>query len=192
MTQGFELVFCLEEPSFKAMLEGLMPRLAPNVPYRCFVFQGKSDLQKGLQRKIQHYLNPLARFIIVQDQDNEDCRALKTKLKGICQQADRGDSLVRIVCRELESWYLADLNAVELGLPEMSGKLKRRQNAAKYRSPDTLVKPSRELETLTKYQYQKVGGSRAIGPYLDLSNQRSSSFHAFVTGITRLLPPAEL
>lgn len=47
------LVFFLEEPSARAMLEGLLPRLLPagwEVKY--VIFEGKQDLEKQLPRKL--------------------------------------------------------------------------------------------------------------------------------------------
>ncbi|MGB7511917.1 MAG: hypothetical protein WBP54_11615 [Pelodictyon phaeoclathratiforme] len=40
------LVFFLEEPSAKRMLEGVLPRFIPDVAVQYVVFQGKSDLEK--------------------------------------------------------------------------------------------------------------------------------------------------
>ena len=84
----------------------------------------------------------------------------------------------------LESCYLADLAAVENGL-ELSG-IAKHQGKQKYRSPDYLGSPSSELARLTKERYQKVGGSRAIGPWLDPENVRSDSFRNLVTGIRQI------
>ncbi len=43
------LVFFLEEPSARAMLEGLLPRLLPDGwLVRYIVFEGKQDLEKQL------------------------------------------------------------------------------------------------------------------------------------------------
>lgn len=181
-----ELVFLLEEESAQAMLEGLLPRLLDEqVVVRFIVFEGKQDLEKQLIRKVRGYRNPEARFIVLRDQDsNPDCIAIKTKLAGLCAEAGRPDALVRIACRELESFYLADLAAVERGLA-LTGLVKH-QNSRKYRSPDYLGTPSKELQALTKGQYQKVGGSRAIGPWLDLANTRSASFRNLVAGIERM------
>ena len=182
-----ELVFCLEEASAQAMLEGLLPRLFPDggMVYRYITFQGKQDLEKQLLRKLRGYQNPLAKFVVLRDQDsNPDCGAVKEKLLAICIQAGRPDSLVRIACRELETFYLADLAAVERGLG-ISGLVKL-QATKKFRSPDYLGSPSKELGILTKGLYQKVGGSRAIGTHLDLENFRSDSFRNLVAGIRRL------
>lgn len=181
-----ELVFLLEEPSAQAMLEGLLPRALPEgMAVRYIVFEGKQDLEKQLVRKIRGYRNPEARFIVLRDQDSHpDCLAIKTRLVGLCKEAGRPDALVRIACRELESFYLADLAAVEKGLA-LTGLVKH-QTSRKYCSPDYLGSPSMELRTLTKGQYQKVGGSRAIGPWLDLGNTRSTSFRNLVAGIGRV------
>lgn len=181
-----ELVFLLEEPSARAMLEGLLPRLGVAVPpTRYMVFEGKSDLGKHLTRRLRGYLNPEARFVVIRDQDAApDCRAVKARLVEACRAAGRPDALVRIFCRELEAVYLADLRAVE-GALGMSG-LADRQRDAKFRVPDALASPSRGMAALTRGRYQKIGGSRAIGPLLDVDNPRSPSFRALIAGLRRL------
>ena len=187
-------MFLLEEESARAMLEGLLPKLLPpGLPVRYLVFEGKQDLEGQLVRKIRGYRNPAARFLILRDQDaNPDCRVVKARLASLCRKAGKRNALIRIACRELESFYLADLAAVERAL-EMPG-LSRRQGNRKYRSPDDLGSPSRELADMTRGRYQKVGGSRAIGPLLDPENSRSASFRNLVEGIrrtSRLLARAE-
>lgn len=178
-----KLVFLLEEPSAREMLHGLLPRLLPDdITYQCVVFEGKSDLEKKAERKMRAWLEPDVRFVILRDQDSGDCRLVKKRLQQICTDAGRPDALIRIACRELESWYLADLKAVEKGL-EIKGIAAKYQEKKKFRQPDYLGTPSAELDKLTGGLYQKVNGSRAIGPHLETGNLRSSSFHAFVEGI---------
>lgn len=182
-----ELVFLLEEPSAKAMLESLLPRmLDPAISLRFIPFDGKSDLEKQMIGKLRGYLNPQARFIVMRDQDNTpDCRVIKNSLLKRCEESGRlGASLVRIACRELESFYLADLAAVEKALG-MNG-LAKQQEKAKFRNPDAMQKPSNELIILTKRRYQKVEGSRMIGQHLDVGNTRSSSFKNLIGGIKRM------
>ena len=67
-----ELVFCLEEESAKAMLEGLLPRLLPNSKFifRYIPFEGKQDLEKNLERKLRSYQNQAAQFVVIRDQDS--------------------------------------------------------------------------------------------------------------------------
>lgn len=182
-----ELVFCLEEESAKAMLEGVLHRLLPEgeFVFKYIVFQGKQDLEKQLFRKLRGYCNTDARFVVLRDQDaNPNCVEIKSKLVDLCIQAGKPGALVRIACRELESFYLADLLAVELGLG-ISG-LAKLQLGKKFRSPDYLGAPSRELTTLTRGKYQKVGGSRSIGKHMQLNNERSDSFRNLISGIRRL------
>ncbi len=179
------LVFFLEEPSAKEMIIGLLPRLQDNPDYRCIVFEGKQDLERNLVRKMRGYNVPNSKFIVLRDQDAADCKIIKAKLEELCKKAKKENVFVRIACRELESWYLADLKAVEKGL--QLSDISKLQNKSKYRTPDLLNSPSKELERLTKGQYQKVSGSRAIGPFLNCYNNRSNSFRIFVDGIKKSL-----
>lgn len=182
-----ELVFLLEEESAKAMLESLLPRiLNPEVKTRLIPFEGKQDLEKQMTKRMRGYVNPQARFIVLRDQDSApDCTQVKAKLIQHCQQAGQeAKSLVRIACKELETFYLADLNAVEHGLALK--KLAPQQGSVKFRNPDRLGSPSKELAMLTKGVYEKVSGSRAIGKHLDPTNTRSASFKNLVKGIRRM------
>ena len=177
----------LEEESAKSMLLGLLPRiLDPQVQPRLMVFEGKQDLEKQLTKRLRGYMNPHARFIVLRDQDSTpDCKVVKAKLLGLCAQAGRqAVSLVRIACHELESFYLADLRAVEVALGVT--RLARHQSSARFRSADRVQSPSRELGKLTHGAYQKVSGSRLLGPHLDLANDRSASFRNLIVGVRRL------
>lgn len=193
---GRELVFLLEEASAKAMLESLLPRiLSPDIKPTLIAFEGKSDLEKQMVRRIRGYLNPNARFIVMRDQDSfPDCLILKNALLAKCIESGRQPiPLVRIACRELESFYLADMAAVETAMA-IKG-LAKQQNSKKFRNPDYLSSPSKELSTLTKQRYQKVSDSRTIGLHLDVDNQRSISFKNLIAGIRHIeqelieLPP---
>ncbi len=181
------LVFLLEEPSAREMLQGVLPRLVPDeVEIKYVVFEGKSDLEKRMKYKIRGWLKPDTSFIVMRDQDFGDCRLIKSKLKKKCKEAGRADTLVRVACRELESFYLGDLAAVERGL-EIKG-LAATRNKSKYCYPDEIGKPSEELARITKNKYQKVLGSRSIAPFLALDeSNRSHSFQVLLQGIKALL-----
>ena len=179
-----ELVFFLEEESARVLLGKIVPKLISDrteVHPRFIVFEGKQDLERQLLKKLRGYVNPRARFIVMRDQDQTDCKKVKRSLASICAHAGRPATKIRIACRELESFYLGDLQAVETGLciPGLAG----RQMKAMFRDPDKLVAPSIELAKLTGNQYQKVGGSRAIAPYLNLEASRSRSFHHLIKAI---------
>jgi hypothetical protein len=181
-----EMVFLLEEPSAKALLSTLIPRfLDPSIALRYIAFEGKQDLEKQLERKLRGYTNPQARFLVLRDQDSADCHTVKAALIAKCAAAGRGaTSLVRIACHELETFYLADLAAVETAI-ECTG-LSSQQASAKFRAPDYMSSPSHELSRLTHNRYQKVSHSRVLGEHLDLDNTRSSSFAQLIAGIRRL------
>jgi hypothetical protein len=180
------LVFFLEEPSAEEMLKGILPRILPQeVTQRFVVFQGKQDLEKQLIRRLKLWRTPNSRFFVLRDQDSGDCRAIKKKLVEKCREADKPSTLVRIACHELESFYLGDLQAVDKGLE--IGSLSKLQNKRKYREPDRLPNPARELIALTKNCYQKVSGSRAISKYMDLENNLSHSFNTLVKAIKGII-----
>jgi len=180
------LVFFLEEPSAREMLEGVLPRILPeNVQVRYLIFQGKQDLEKNLKRKLRGWRMADSVSAVMRDQDSGDCKAIKTKLLELCSQAGQEGVLVRVACRELESFYLGDLIAVEQGLG-LKG-LGKQQNWKKFRDPDALGSSAEELIRLTRNGYDKVAGSRAIAPFLSLEANRSKSFHVLVSGIRKLV-----
>lgn len=42
------VVFLLEEYSMKVLLDGLLPRLFPELPFLCVPHEGKQDLEKSI------------------------------------------------------------------------------------------------------------------------------------------------
>ena len=166
----------------KALLAGLLPRLLPeNLPFLLIAHEGKADLDKSIPRKLKAWQDPTARFVVLRDQDSADCITLKARLRELC--ASRPNVLIRIACREIESWYLADLSAVDRAFGTSTAV---HQNKKKYREPDYLGTPSGELQKLAP-AFGKVSGARSLGPLLALDNQRSTSFYHFVSGVRRLV-----
>jgi len=179
-----EIVFFLEEPSAREMLRGILPKLLPeHIIPRFVVFKGKQDLEKRLPRRLRAWQHPDALFVVMRDQDSGDCTAIKRRLVEKCTDSGKPDTLVRIACRELESFYLGDLKAVSQTIGPAN--IEKHQNKAKFRHPDTVANPSQELKKLAP-SYQKISGSRAIGPILDLDNNLSTSFNALINGVRRL------
>ena len=106
-----ELVFLLEEESAKSFLESFLPRIIDSsISTRLIAFEGKQDLEKQIIKKIRGYINQDARFIIMRDQDgNPDPKVIKTNLIDKCVAAGKANqSLIRIACRELETFYLGE------------------------------------------------------------------------------------
>lgn len=182
------LVFLLEEPSMKLLLEGLLPRLMPGwvagQHFLCVPHQGKSDLDRSIPRKLSAWQYPGDRFVIVRDNDGADCEVVLKRLQAMCVAAGRPDTLVRLACQELEAWYLGDLEAVAaaFGHPKANSPTQRK----KFADPEAWQKPSVELERLIP-SFQKGAGARAMSQYLrEPEHNRSHSYGKLVTGMRRL------
>ena len=144
-----ELVFLLEEASMREVLKVLLPQLLPQeVEFKLIVHKGKQHLEKSISRRLRQWQIPNTHFVVVRDQNSADCIKLKQRLKDLCQQAGKTDALIRIVCHELESWFLGDLAAVENAF-NIKG-LAKQQNQKKFRDPDRLANASEELGKLVK------------------------------------------
>ena len=126
-------------------------------------------------------------FLGMLDQDFEDCLKLKNELCEKVDFAGKSDmTLIRIACRELESFFFGDLAAVETAL-NVSG-LSNQQNNSRYRNPDTIDYVGGELKRITSNKYRKESGSREISRYLKLDgSNRSKSFNTLISGLRILL-----
>lgn len=182
------IVFLLEEPSMKDLLEGLLPRLMPGwvtgEHFLCVKHEGKSDLDRSIPRKLSAWQFPGDRFIVVRDNDGADRAAVLDKLKALCAEAGRPDTMVRLACQELEAWYLGDLVAVASAFaqPKVASPAQRKR----YAEPDDWQKPSVEIKRLVP-SFQKRSGARAMGGHLrEPEFNRSSSYAKFITGLKRL------
>ena len=189
-----KLVFFLEETSAAVFLEEFLPRAFPVINDRemfepkFISFSGKHDLQHGLLKKLRGWRAPNTAFVVLQDQDREDCRKAKKRLVAICRKpgARRKKATVRIVCRQLENWYLGDLAAVDsvygMGLQKKYG------NKSRFRNVDELD-GEKTLSRITGNEYQKVGGSRKMGLAMntDYLQNNSHSFRVFCKHVGRLV-----
>ena len=188
-TTPIHLVFMLEELSAKYFLEKLLPQIIPSrVTFQCIPHRWKSDLQRSIPIKLKNWLDPNNYFIILHDQDSHDCVALKNQLQQLCAQARQHTPLIRIVCQELEAWYFGDLNAVENAFPRFNAD--QYENMAQYRQPDSIVKPSKELEKIVK-GFRKGHAARTIPEYMNIDDNKSPSFRCFVVGVKNLVETAQ-
>lgn len=176
------IVFLLEERSMKYFLDGILPRILPeNVTYLTIPHEGKSDLQKSIPVKLRGWTQADTKFVIVQDQDANDCRNLKQKLMELCAPFQK-EVLIRIACHELEAWYFGDLDAVSAAY----GKdLRNLKNKKAYRIPDDIAYPKEELKKIVP-SHQQISGAKKISAYIDVDGNNSVSFQMFVKGVRRL------
>lgn len=180
-----KIVFMLEEQSMEEMLRQLESEVVPEGWSAQYIrFQGKQDLEKQFARKMKNWLDPESVFLIVRDQDSGDCRDVKDHLVELCQETRRSHFLVRIACRELESFYCGDLDAVAaaFNLPRIAAM----KDKKKFRDPDAMHNPKQELRRLTNNRYQPLTGSRQIASHMSIEKNRSRSFHHLLDGIRKL------
>jgi hypothetical protein len=178
------LVFMVEEPSMKEALNGLLPKILPSdIPYIIITHDGKSDLDRSLSIKLKGWGVPDTTFIVLRDCDGGDCYLIKDRLLAVCKANGRPETLIRIVCQELESWFLGDLGAVSRAMN--APHILKQRGKAKLRDPDNIPKPSNTLKAMLP-GYQKISGARRIARELGLYGNRSVSFQVFLAGIQRI------
>lgn len=180
-----------EESSLKTVLEILVPKIIPPEMYfRIYPHQGKQDLERALRTTIPSISKiPGSRIIITRDQDNEDCKILKKNLEGVISNKIFCDYKIRIVCRELESWFLGDLLAVENAFNRF--KHDQHINRSDLRDTDNIFKPSETLrQIIPEYSnldnLPKLETAQKIGIHLNIDKNTSKSFNQMIMAIRTL------
>nr|WP_261313145.1 DUF4276 family protein [Burkholderia dolosa] len=178
----------VEEPSMKALLDDLIPRLFPGLRvqehFQCVPHEGKTDLDRSIPRKLKAWREPGVHFVVVRDNDSTDCVALKERIRQCCCEAGRPETLIRLVCQELESWYIGDLVALEAAFPDC--RVDTPALRKKFLEPDSWQKPSVELKRLIP-TFQKLSCARLMASTLRGEGNRSRSFQVFLDGLRRIV-----
>jgi hypothetical protein len=181
----------VEEPSIKQVLDEVIPKVLPeNVYFTVYPHQGKQDLEKAIRSTIPTISKTEgARIIICRDQDSALCREVKQKIIELVNGNIFCHFKVRIVCKELESWFLGDLDAVSNAYPRfnpdsISGK-------AKLRNVDEIVNPAQYLlksipELVHKEHLPKIENARKIAPFLTIEGNYSKSFIQMIEAVKYL------
>ncbi len=178
------LVVFLEERSAKNVLDHVLPRILPKSwTFQTLPHQGKEDLKNSLRIKLSAWLTPNTCFMVLLDQDSNDCKQVKQQIKQICQANNQPDVLIRIACYELEAWYFGDLEAVASVYSSCNPQTIR--NRAKFRNPDAITKPSSQLKHLIP-EFSKGHASRLIPQHMSINNNTSPSFQALISGVKHL------
>ena len=181
------IVFLTEEKSMQVTLEKLIaarwPKSTLGISWIVLSFQGKTDLEKNIAPKMKSWNYGTPHFVILRDQDGSDCKTLKAALRRKAKLGGRPFT-VRVVCNELESWFLGELDAVEAAYPK--SKASKHKQAAKFRDPDVLGNANQELEKLV-HVVGKVGRAEAIASFSDPRKCISKSFQVFWQTTTGLL-----
>lgn len=181
-----------EEPSLKIVLETILPKILPqNVYFEIYSHQGKQDLERALTSTLPTISKiPGAKILVTRDQDSSDCKELKQNLLQIIGLNCHCDFLIRIVCRELEAWYLGDMAAIEKAYPRF--KAVQYTNKSEYRNVDKLQNPNRELlkiipEYSNREYLPKLETAEYISPFLNFEKNKSESFNQTINAILKLI-----
>ena len=175
------LVIFVEEESMKVTLEILVPKLGLDASQiRILPHQGVQDLERSVRNKLPNWNTPNTSFLILRDNDNGDCAVRKERLAAMARNAGKAaNTTVRIVCQELEAWFLGDPVA-----QETAGYLQQGSRPNSVRgNPDSLAKPSEVLTRLSNKGPGKVMRASDIAPHLDANNNRSVSFNHTVASL---------
>lgn len=180
------IIFLTEEESMGNTLREVLPRFFPdlreNEHWLIISHMGKSDLEASYPRKMRGWREPGVRFVILRDNDGADCRALKERLiAGV--PTTSAPYLVRIVCQELESWLLGDIEAVAAAYPA-AARQDRFKSLSK-QDPDSLTNASQLLKELIGTGAKRERATM-IARYFQPGKNTSKSFEVFITGVGRL------
>jgi Domain of unknown function (DUF4276) len=180
-----------EEPSAKNVFDEILPKLLPQgFSFRVYPHQGKQDLKRALQNTIPTISKiPGSRILITRDQDAANCVEVKDDILATLNNKCSCPFFVRIVCKELESWFLGDLDAVNKAYPRF--KPSNYSGRADLRHVDKIVSPNKFLlriipEYSKRETLPKLEASSKIAPYLDIGNNKSESFNQTVNAIRQL------
>ena len=179
------IIILTEELSIKEFLEVFIEKNFPCINFRVFAHRGYTHLQKEMRNKLRSFraiYQQNVQFIILHDKDDNNCIELKGKLSDLANEGDIRDFTIRIVCSELESWYLGDLRALDI---IQGSNYHSMQMKEKYRAPDNLQKPSQELMKIFP-AYEKVKHSKEYGRHLNISDNRSHSYNVFIATLQNL------
>jgi hypothetical protein len=126
------------------------------------------------------------KVVIMRDQDTfNDCRRLKQRLIESCGftavSYPKDRILVRIPCRELESWYFGDLETTG---ERLNIHLDTKNLRKKYGNPDKIM-AANELSKLTNKGKTKM--AKLVDGDLSIEGNTSHSFNVFVSGLKSFL-----
>ena len=126
--------------------------------------------------------------VVLLDADSDDCRGLKQSLVAMYRSLDQKPACVlfRIAVEELESWWIADPEAVKAAYP--SANVSRIEKIP----PDSVVGAWEELalalgKAPERARRDKKTWARRIAPHVALKPAKSPSLRAFVEGMARLI-----
>jgi len=180
-----------EEPSIKNVFDVILPKILPEGTFfKVYPHQGKQDLEKAIINAIPQISRiPGSKILITRDQDSGDCVAIKNRIIELVGDKCYCDFYVRIVCRELESWFLGDLEAVRSAYHRF--KPENYRGKSDFRNVDMISSPNKYLlkiipELAGRDHLPKLEVSETIAPFMNLEKNTSSSFTNTISAVRRL------
>ena len=162
-----------------------------DVSYVIYPHQGKQDLEKALRATLPTISKiPGAKILITRDQDNEDCKILKSRLLQIVEDNCVCDFRIRIICRELEAWFLGDLTAISKAYPRF--KTKSISGKTALRNVDTIQQPSKYLlkqipEFSKRSSLPKLEVAESVSKNMTIEENKSESFNQTIRAVKELI-----
>ena len=171
----------------RGFLEGIRRLFDPEIAqskWKIIPHQGKQHLLGGLPTTFRALasIGGDKKIVVLCDQDSDDCRELKREIRNKIPTAFRGRTLIRIVCCELEAWYLGDKKALVDAYPDC-GRIGSRDWR---KNPDGFSKPSSKIREKARGFNKVAAGEKVSGKIRNLENNRSPSFRVFVSGLRGL------
>ena len=161
-----------EEVSAKNVFDAILPKiLSESVSYRIYPHQGKQDLENALRTSLPSISKiPGSKVLITRDQDSADCRIVKNDIQRILDDNCHCDYSIRIVCKELESWFLGDSEAIKKAFPRF--KPEQYRSKRNIRNVDKITNPSKYLlkiipDYTNNKKLPKLAVSENIAGFLD-------------------------
>nr|WP_320161357.1 DUF4276 family protein [uncultured Methanoregula sp.] len=139
-------------------------------------------------RAYAHFSNEYCVLVLV-DADNDDCKVLKQSLVDLHNELlNKPDCvLFRIAVEEIESWFIADINAIRAAYP------RAKINKIDGIQPDAVIGAWEHLADVLDRKrsecdgFDKVEWAQNISPHLDLNNPKSTSLYYFIQGVDQLI-----
>lgn len=183
------LVLVVEEPSKRHFLEPFLRQwsLPPSLIVEFVVANGHSDLTTRLYTLSRSWRTPNTRFVVLCDQDSADCVARKQELVAQIPQSRRRDVVVRIVCTELEGWYLTDTAALEKALPGFARRVGRRPELRG--PPDSIARPAERIARSVGFSKRNL--AQAMGTRMSRELSSSASLNLFIRTVDEIAAEAQ-
>ena len=191
------ILILVEGKSEERFLRSFLPLLGLNGEADFFLkpYGGKPKFRSMSRKILRQWKMPGARrLVVLQDQDMSDCDTVKKDIRGWVQGCSKQfeQLSIRIACRELESWYLGDPDALWSAYPDASGEARRRVEKHRDNPDATPQQPSDILFGVAgkNADFPKVNAAAVMGGILGrkcaegpgdgFGGNRSRSFQHFV------------